>query len=192
MTFARWRQDGFDADFVAAELAKGIRPLEGGGLQYSGTAFFGEPLTLLETGVEFLEPVPEADRSRIIDRALESALRSHDYGPSALIREINKATRDFARSPESEYVVATSLSFAHFEDLTRTDRTGRICVGQKLPQRFEEAHKESRRRSKNHVRGEYPEEVPFRDYTAAWIHVRGRSVSEAFQRALETLAGLSL
>ncbi len=68
MTFARWRRDGFDADFVAAELAKGIRPLEAGGLQYSGTAFFGEPLTLLETGVEFLETVPEVDRSRIIDR----------------------------------------------------------------------------------------------------------------------------
>lgn len=66
-----------------------------GGLKYSGGVFFGEPLILLETGVEFLVPISDVDRSRIIDRALETALRSKNYGSAALIGEINKATRDF-------------------------------------------------------------------------------------------------
>ena len=62
MSFARWRQDGLNADLVASELAKGIAPLPTGGLRYSGSALFGEPLALLETGVEFLVPISDADR----------------------------------------------------------------------------------------------------------------------------------
>jgi hypothetical protein len=62
MTFAQWRQDGFDVEFVASELAKVIKPVEGG-LQFSGTAIFGEPLILLGTGVEFQVPISEPDRS---------------------------------------------------------------------------------------------------------------------------------
>ncbi len=188
MTFAQWRQDMFDADFVASELRKGIAPLAGGGLQYSGTAFFGEPLTLLETGVEFLEPIADADRSRIITSALEAALRSTDYGAPALIREVNKAARDFSRSPENRYVVATGLSFRYFENLNRVERSGyRLYVRQRLPRRLAEGHGEAKRRSRSAVHGEYPEDVPFKEYVPTWIHVRGRSVSEAMQRAVEAL-----
>jgi hypothetical protein len=71
MTFAQWRQDGFDVEFVASELAKVIKPVEGG-LQFSGTAIFGEPLILLGTGVEFQVPISEPDRSQIIMDALEA------------------------------------------------------------------------------------------------------------------------
>lgn len=188
MTYARWRQDSFDADFVASELAKGVKPLPNGGLQYSGTAFFGEPLTLLETGVEFLNPVSDVDRSRIITQALEAALRARDYGPSALIREVNKATRDFARLPETKYVVATGFSFKHFEDLTRVEASGcRLYVRRRLPRHLAKTHDEAKRRSKTDVRGDYPEDVPFKKYAAAWIHVRGRSAPEAMQQALEAL-----
>jgi hypothetical protein len=71
MTFAQWRQDGFDVEFVASELAKVIKPVEGG-LQFSGTAIFGEPLILLGTGVEFQVPISEPDLSQIIMDALEA------------------------------------------------------------------------------------------------------------------------
>src|SRR5215204_5210245 len=134
MTYARWREDGFDAVFVASEVAKGTSPLPSGGLQFSGDVFFGEPLILLETGVEFLVPISAVDRSRIINGALEAALRSKNYGPSVLIGEINKATRDFVRSPETKYVVATNLSFKHFEDLFRIEGSDcRLYVRRRLP-----------------------------------------------------------
>ncbi len=141
MSFARWRQDGFDADLVASELAEGITPLPTGGLQYSGTAFFGEPLALLETGVEFLVPISDLDRSRIITRALETALRSKNYGQSALIG-INKSTRDFVHSPKTKYVVATGFSFRHFEDLARVEPSGsHLYVRRRLPRHLAKAHK---------------------------------------------------
>lgn len=188
MSFARWRQDGLNADLVASELAKGIAPLPTGGLRYSGSALFGEPLALLETGVEFLVPISDADRTRIIGSALEAALRSKSYGQSALIGEINKAARDFARSPESGYVVATGLSFEHFEDLTRMEPSGcRLYVRRRFPRRLAAAHQEARGRSRKYVLGGYPEEASSEGYAPAWVHVRGRSPSEAMDRALEAL-----
>lgn len=188
MTFARWSDQGFDKDYVASSLAKGIKPLPSGGLQYSGDAFFGEPVTLLETGVEFLEPISETDRHRIIRMSLERALRATDYGASALIREINKAARDFVRSPENKYVMATFLSFKHFEDLNRVDSSGaRVYVRESLLRHLSKSHQEAKTRSRNLVLGDYPEELPSHDYTAAWVHVRGRSGAEAMDRAFKVL-----
>lgn len=188
MTFARWSEQGFDKDYVASSLAKGINPLPSGGLQYSGDAFFGEPVTLLETGVEFLEPIPETDRHRIIRISLERALRSSDYGSSALIREINKAARDFVRSPEKKYVMSTFLSFEHTEDLNRMDSSGaRVYIREGLPPYLSRSHQEAKTRSKNVVRGDYPEESTSHNYTAAWVHVRGRSGAEAMDRAFRVL-----
>lgn len=189
MTFARWRQDGFDVGFVADLLKKEIRPITSSkGLQYSGTAFFDDPLTLLESGVEFLEPLSDLDRSSIIWYALEAALRSSNYGPSTLIKEINKATRDFARLPEIKYVVATGLSFRHFEDFTKIESPDyRLYVRQRFPPYLVKSHNEAKHRSKAAIRGDYPEEIPSKSYAAAWLHVRGRSASEAMQRAVEAL-----
>lgn len=188
MTYARWRQDGFDADFVAAELEKNVSPLPTGGLNFSGTAFFDDPLIVLKTGVEFLVPISDADRSRIINDALEPALRSDDYGPRALIREINEAARDFYRKHESSYVLATGLSFKHFEDISRMESSGcRLYVRQELPRRFVKSRKEALLRSRTVVRGDYPEDVPYERYAAAWLHVRGRSPTEAVDRAVEAL-----
>jgi len=137
----------------------------------------------------FSYSLSDADRFRIITSALEASLRSKDYGPSELIREINKATRDFVCLPEDKYVVATSLSFKHFQDLTRIERSGcRLYVRRRLPRRFRRAHRKAKDRSKRLIRGDHPEQVPFKGYAAAWIHVRGRSVSEAMQRAVEELA----
>jgi hypothetical protein len=188
MTYARWREDGFDADFVASELKKGISPLRGGGLNYKGSAFFGAPLVLLETGVEFRVPISDVDRSRIITRALEAALRSEDYGSAALIREINKATRDFARSPETKYVVATGLSFRYFEDISRIEGPHRrLYVRRRLPRQLVEARREAKQRTRDSMGGEYPEDVPLKRYASAWIYVRGRSPQEAMDRAVEAL-----
>jgi hypothetical protein len=120
--------------------------------------------------------------------AMEAALRSPDYGASALIREVNKATRDFSRTPESKYVVAPGLSFRHFQDLNRVEPSGcRLYVRRSLPRHLAKAHEEAQHRTGSDVRGDYPEDIPFKDYAAAWIHVRGRSVSEAMHRALEAL-----
>jgi len=187
MTFARWRQDGFDVEFVASELAKGIKPVEGG-LRFSGTAFFGEPIILLETGVEFQVPISETDRPRIIMDALEAALRSEDYGPSTLIREINIATRDFVNTPETKYVVATRLSFTHFEDITRMGTSGsRLYVRRQLPRRFAETREEAKSASESDVRIPFPEDEALDEYAAAWIYVFGRTRSEAIHRAGEAL-----
>jgi hypothetical protein len=188
MTYARWREDGFDADFVTSELAKGVSPLPSGGLQISGDLFFGEPLILLETGVEFLVPISDVDRSRIIDRALEAALRSKDFGPAVLIGEINKATRDFARSPETKYVMVTGLSFKYFEDLSRIEGPDlRLYVRRQLPRYLVEARREAKQRSRREIGGDYPEDVPFKRYAPGWIHVRARSPQEAMDRAVKAL-----
>lgn len=188
MTYARWRKDGFDADFVASELKKNISPLPTGGLQFSGDAFFDDPLILLETGVEFLVAISDADRSWIIRRALEAALKSKDYGPKVLIGEINKAARDHVRSPEKSFVVATGLSFKYFENISRVESSGcRIYVRRKFPRHFIEPRKEARARSRKLINGSYPEDVPHKRYAAAWIHVRGRSPSEAMDQAVEAL-----
>ena len=188
MTYARWRQEGFDADFVTSELKQGISPVSPRGLRYSGSAIFGAPLVLLETGVEFLVPISDIDRSRIITRALEAALKSKDYGPAALIREINKATRDFARSQETKYVVVMGLSFKYFEDLTRIeDPHSRLYVRRTLPRKLVEARREAKQRTRDSIGGEYPEDVPSKRYAPAWIHVRGRSPQEAMDRAVEVL-----
>ncbi len=188
MTYAQWRQDGFEPDFVASELAKGVSPLPSGGLQFSGTAFFGDPLVLLETGIEFLVPISDVDRTRIIQRALEAALRTKDFGPAALIREINKATRDFARSPEIKYVVSTGLSFKHFEDLMRIEGSDcRLYVRRRLPRYLVEARREAKERTQEFMSDDYPEDVPLKQYAHTWIHVRGRSPQEAMDRAVEVL-----
>ncbi len=188
MTYAQWRTDGFDATVVASELAKGVSPLPTGGLRLSGNALFGDPLILLETGVQFLVPVSDMDRSRIIKSALEAALRDSSYGPSVLIREINKATRDFDRSAKTDYVVTTGLSFRHFENLSRIESSElRIYVRQHFPRHLAKNREKAKLRSRKDVRGDYPEEVPLKKYAAAWIHVRGRSPAEAMDRALEAL-----
>ncbi len=188
MTYAQWKREGFDEAFVASELEKGIAPLPTGGLRFSGDAFFGDPLILLETGVEFLIPISDTDRSRIINSALEAALRDSNYGPSTLIKEINKATRDFARSPETHYVVATGLSFRYFENISRRESSGcRLYVRKRFPRSLARTRKEAKLRSRRWIRGDYPEEVPFEKYAAAWVHVRGRSQTEAMDRAVEAL-----
>lgn len=188
MTYARWRQDGFDARFVASELAKKVTPLEGGGLRYSGAMFFGEPMVLLETGVEFLVPVSDPDRSRIIRIALEAALRSDDYGPGVLIGKINEVVRDFAGSRETGYVVTTGLSFGHFADITRVGGPGtRLYIRDQFPRHLIEARREAKLRSNKVIRGEYPDKTPFKRYAAAWIHVRGHSLTEAMDRAIEAI-----
>ncbi len=159
-----------------------------GGLRFSGSTLFDEPLVLLDTGVEFLVPLSDSDRARIINGALEAALRSENYGPRVLIGEINKATRDFVSSPETDYVVTTGMSFAHFEDLSRMEGSdGRLYVRQRFPRYLSRTRKEAKERSRRVVRGDYPEEVPFKRYAAAWIHVRGRSATEAMDRAVATL-----
>lgn len=189
MTFARWRKNGFDAAFVASEVARGTSPSSAGGLTFSGDIFFGDPLILLETGVEFLVPIPDVDRSRIIRGALKAALGSENYGPSVLIGEINKATRDFVRSPETKYVVAASLSFVHFQDLSRIEGSDcRLYVRRRLPKYLLKAREEAKQRSERTFSGGYPEDAPFLErYALAWIHVRGRSPQEAMDRAVEAL-----
>jgi len=189
MTFARWREDGFDADFVAFELAKGIKAVSSGrGLVYSGTAFFGDPLTLLEAGVDFKVPIADRDRSQIITSELEAELRSTDYGERALIREINKATRDFSRLPEKKYIVATRLSFAHFEDISRREYSGsQLYVRRRLPRHLAEAHEEAKRQIMSNTGHDYSKDVHSEEYAAVWIHVSGRSPAEAVQRAGEAL-----
>lgn len=187
MTHARWKQDGFDAHFVATEIAKNVSPLPEGGLRYSGDALFGDPLILLDTGVEFLTPVSETDRSRIIRAALESALRFKNYDPKVLIGEINKVTNEFVRSPDTAYVVTTGLSFKHFRNLSSTRGGTRLYVRSGFPHRFAKAREEARARSRRTIRGEYPEEKPFKRYAAAWLHVRGRSVTEAMDEAVAAL-----
>ncbi len=47
--------------------------------------------------------------------------------------------------------------------------------------------KEAKRRSKKDVLGDYPEDVLFEGYAAVWIHVFGRSASEAMDGALGDL-----
>ena len=189
MTYARWIKEGFDADFVASYLAERVSALPTGGLQFSGGAFFDEPLILLETGVEFLIPISDIDRSRIIDGALEVALRSKDYSSSTLIGEINKATRDFARSPETKYIVTTTLSFRHFEDISRIEGPDcRLYVRSRLTRHLTEARGEAKQRTRKDITGDYPEDEPFfKRYAPAWIHVRGRSIHEAVDRAVEAL-----
>lgn len=188
MTYARWRQDGYDADFVASELARGITPLPEGGLRISGDVVSGEPLILLETGVEFLEPISDADRSRIVRRALQSALKSKSYGPNVLIGEINKAARDFVNFPEKSYVLTTGLSFGHFEDISRVESSGcRLYVRRQLPRYLVEPRKEVELQNRELIRALYPEDVPNESYAAAWLHVHGRSPFEATDRALEAL-----
>lgn len=188
MTYARWRQDGFDADFVAAEIARKVSPVPTGGLRFSGGSLFDEPLILLETGVEFLVPVSDPDRSRLIRTALDAALRSEAYGPATLIGEINKATRDFARSPETKYVVTTGLSFGYFEDFSRVEGQGsRLYVRWGFPRHLSRTREEAKLRSRRAIRGDYPEDSPTKRYAAAWIHVHGRSATEAMDRAVEAL-----
>jgi len=188
MTYARWRSDGFDVHFVASKASEVISPLPTGGLRYSGEALFEHPFTLLETGIEFLEPISDADRSWVITRALEAALRSENYGPKVLIREINKAARDFFQSPEQHYVVVTSLSFSHFEDITRMGASEpRIYVRRKLPQRFKAPHREAKERSRLSRSTEYPGLLPSTRYAPTWIHVHGRSAAETMNRASEAL-----
>lgn len=188
MTYAQWRRDGFDVQFVASKVSEVVSPLPTGGLRYSGEALFEHPFTLLETGIEFLEPISDADRSWVITHALEAALRSANYGPNVLIREINKAARDFFQSPEQHYVVVTTLSFNHFEDITRMGASEpRIYVRHKLPQRFKASHREARERSRLALSAEYPGLSPSTRYAPTWIHVRGRSAAETMNRASEAL-----
>src|SRR5215211_122768 len=196
MTYARWREDGLDKSFVAAELAKTISASPAGGLRYSAeTLLLGEPLVLLETGVEFRDPlsqeplsISDTDRSMILYRALEAALKSKDYSRSVLIREINEATRDFVRSPESKYVVATDLSFNHFEDISRIENPGyRLYVRRRLPRHLAGAREEATQRTRRSIGGVYLAYTSFQQGAAAWIHVRGRSPHEAMDRAVEAL-----
>jgi hypothetical protein len=188
ITYAWWRKDGFDAPFVISELAKGVSAPPGGGLRFSGDAFFGDPLILLETGVEFSEPISDVDRSGIIDRALVAALRSTNFNPKVLIAEMNKATHDFVLREPTKYVMATGLSFRHFENISRRESSGcSLYVRDRFPRYLARSRKEAKLRSRESVRGDYPENSPFERYAAAWIHVRGRSPTEAIDRAVEAL-----
>src|SRR5215211_611382 len=101
MTFARWRED-FDVETVVSELRETITPVGGGLLRFTGSAIYREPITLLETGVEFEVPISETDQQQLIRQALGAALRSEDYGSSTLIREINIAARDFWNTPKTK------------------------------------------------------------------------------------------
>ena len=105
-----------------------------------------------------------------------------------MIGEINRATRDFACSSETKYVVATGLSFKHFENLTRREGLHcRLYVSNQLPGYLVKAHREAKQRARRDISGDYPEDVPFKQYAPTWIHVRGRYPQEAMDRAGEAL-----
>jgi hypothetical protein len=85
-------------------------------------------------------------------------------------------------------VVATRLSFTHFEDITRMGSSGsRLYVRRQLPRRFAETREEAKSASESDVRIPFPEDEALDEHAAAWIYVFGRTRSEAIHKAGEAL-----
>ncbi len=188
MTHARWKREGYDIELLVRKL-KDARQKDpaSGEVTFTADPWFEDAALAVESGVEFLADIPQANQRHIVSKAMFEA--PNPLTPSSLIGEINRRAEAFLREPERPYVLVTSISARYFAELSRSEVSGRrMYFRQSLPQHLRAGHKQARGRSARYLLGRLPNpEYPSQRYTAVWIHTRGRSYWEAVIRALDAL-----
>lgn len=165
-----------------------------GEVTFEGDLFFDDIVTLLQRSIIFEGYIPERDLAGIMSRALFRAAKPGPLQEKSLLGEISRGIRGFLKTPEKEYILATSLSgFSIFRAPPglngETEISGcHIFLARTLPEHLREGHESAKERMHKYVFGEYPDPVSSRRrYTACWVSTRGRSIHEAAGRALDAI-----
>ena len=185
----RFDHEEYDLEALVARL-EALRTVDEstGKVAFKGSLFFDDVVTVLRRAVIFDGNIPERDLTGIVYRALFRAAKAGPLQAGPLLGEISRGVGDFLKVPETEFVLATSLSGFSIGRTSpgfdsETEVSGcQVSLAHVLPEHLREGHETAKKRMRDYVFGEYPER-----YTAAWISTSGRSVYEAAARALDAL-----
>lgn len=150
---------------------------------------FGDAVAVLHSSLKSAEGVPQLEQTRILYGAIFTVGAAGEITASKLLAEIRKREASYLRSPEQNFIVATSMSIKHFDELRNAQVQGcRITFGRRLPRRF---HEEQERA----IRGQFrllAKEImqtgfDLNAHTAVRVAVRRKTSNEAALAATNVL-----
>lgn len=175
-------QEKYRPEMFIALVDEQVKPQTGGGHIVDGYPFIVEDAAvyLLSTLVIHPEP-PESTRFSLIQRALlDPKEEGKRLDKKVFIEGLQRLHQQWVKEPETDFVVATGLSFRPFPRLKRRTIGGLpILFTKSLPSGFRDA-RAALGKAVTQIRDF---DLPS-GYTAVRIHVRGRSGNEATERAL--------
>ncbi|HZG43502.1 MAG TPA: hypothetical protein VEY93_11100 [Longimicrobium sp.] len=96
--------------------------------------------SVLETCVDFNPAVPESDRNSLIWRAITTAAELPQLDVAGLQQCLRNAERNYLRRERKPFIIASSLTFGYFDELSRSVVDGvSITYSRSLPPRFSRA-----------------------------------------------------
>jgi hypothetical protein len=169
-------------DFGALAAAVATARLNGPGEAARFEGFLIEEVrSVLDSAVSFAPSVPEADRRNLLWGALVQAAASPAVTGDAMTLAIKNAEREYLRERPKAFVVATSVSIAHFSALRRVNMDGGMLIfSRRLPRNFE-------RTTINDRIAELTNIDTAGRFTAVRIPVLARTSAGAFEAALNRL-----
>lgn len=176
---AKWNTNDYNPGFLAKRLESLKTKDHNGKVGFRGFVT-QDILAVIDSSIEFSEPLPEVEKRRIIWTGIVSAAKEK-LSDITILAEISKKEREFLQQPKRPFVLATSLSIARPTPLTRTEISGcRMRFEASLPKRFD------REKIKNIIRHYVVGDLPTW-YTTIRASVRARSEYEAAEAALDAI-----
>ncbi len=175
----KWNTGDYNPGFLAKRL-EGLKTKDNADrIGFKGFAT-QDILAVIDSSIEFSEPLPEVEKRRIIWSSIISAAKGR-LSDKTILAEILKGEREFVQRPRKPFVLATSLSVTRFTPLKGTEISGcRMRFDASLPRRFDrEKIKDTVR---HHIVGDLPS-----SYTTVRTSVRARSEYEAAEAALDAI-----
>lgn len=175
----KWNTNDYNPGFLAKRLESLKTKDNAGRIEFRGFAT-QDILAVIDSSVEFSNPLPEMEKRRIIWTGIISAAKG-GLSDKTILAEISKGEHEFLQRPRKPFVLATSLSVTRFIPLKRTEISGcRMRFDASLPRRFErEKIKDTVR---HYIVGDFPS-----SYATIRISVRARSGYEAAEAALDAI-----
>jgi hypothetical protein len=142
---------------------------------------FQNVLSVLESCLEFDPEIPQVDRSKLIKDAVLDAANIGTVDDKSLMRSLWQFENKYTNTPLQDYILATSISYAYFPQLTHLNVDGStITFSRHLPKHF----------NRSNILDDLDRVAAMEDLdrmASVRIRVKARTHNAAMDRALNSL-----
>ena len=140
-------------------------------------------VAVLSSMVSFHDNIPNLEKRRIISDATFNAANKGKITPQGLLEEMNELEKQYLCQRPEQYNLITTISIKRHLKLKRHSINGnRITFRPIMNRNFNKGIEQIKNHATYSINGEFP-----RDYIFAKISVKGKSRSDAGERALDTI-----
>jgi hypothetical protein len=144
---------------------------------------FSYNIVVLNSMVSFSSDIPELEKRRITNQAVFNVAGIDEITPRKLLSEMNNLEKQYLINKPIKYVLITSVSIKPSVKLKRQLINGcAITFHQTINKNFFKEIDQIRRHASYSIHGEFP-----RDYLYVKISVKGKSYSEAADKAIDSI-----